>query len=43
MSVLEALLPAAHRTAGPEATDWRHADVRAAAPATDAPGGVNAI
>ncbi|WP_406396576.1 hypothetical protein OG806_47935 [Streptomyces sp. NBC_00882] len=36
MSVLDTLLPAAHRIAGPEEPDWRHA-------ATDAQGVVDAI
>nr|WSZ12071.1 hypothetical protein OH837_01375 [Streptomyces canus] len=43
MSVLDTLLPAAHRTAGPEEPDWRQTDVRAAAAATDAQGVVDAI
>ena len=43
--VLDALLPAAHRTAPPipEGVDWRHADVRSAADVTDALHGVDAV
>lgn len=43
--ILDALLPAAHRTAPPipEGVDWRHADVRDAAAVTDALRGVDAV
>jgi dTDP-L-rhamnose 4-epimerase len=43
--VLDALLPAAHRTAPPipEGVDWRNADVRSAADVTDALHGVDAV
>ena len=43
--VLDALLPAAHRSAPPipEGVDWRHADVRDAAAVADALRGVDAV
>ncbi|MET8945817.1 NAD-dependent epimerase/dehydratase family protein [Streptomyces sp. NPDC004542] len=43
--VLDALLPAAHRTAPriPEGVDWRHADVRDAEAVADALRGVDAV
>ncbi|MGQ4434863.1 NAD-dependent epimerase/dehydratase family protein [Streptomyces sp. SAS_260] len=43
--VLDALLPAAHRTVPPipEGVDWRHADVRDAAAVADALRGVDAV